>query len=1639
MGKSCNIFCRVRDKSTGKLTDKVSVLHKDLLGLKKINSSFGRRKANRAFYLSENEDFLKANEDKIVFDANQEPKIASLYECAREAFPNISLKDMRDFLSNRYKAGEYSFTEAYSLMQQFNREANGARTFMASLKPGNNGKYNFSIEYTTKGNIQQLHSTLSQHVFEQKIMDILEKNGIGIDKGTTSQYNTINPKILSNGLLGLIQLKEGASFKELSQEIGHLIVGGMGNHPLVQRLTKLVEENKEAILSQLGSEDRMLYGNAKSIKVTRELMGHLVGKYLREYGEKPSGLKGILKSFGNLVSKCIDWIKAHMSLNNRDYYKALYESKQLARTMVKEFMHENIQNMVSNALSNEELLHTSAADALFQAVKKHVQNVYKTLEENKENLTRKQYKSAKKSFGSIMEAFNSVNQERRKALESGGDIFNADLELQSLVLINNILGNYVKELDSIRNVLLSLSVLSDPDTGEPYSINERCKLLLHAERTLSSLKTLIEDLETIKSLINNDSYKEGLESLIDSANNILEFTTNTGERTTIGELVRKNREALAVDLLVEINGSHYYMLDQCIKSQGFLRVTRRKKELIDFRNLIKSTDVNPTFNKLSEYIQGMAESADLINQMVYVYTEAKKLEANKKTTECMGKLFQLNDEFKEVGITDTRVLYETDSNNKLTGNLISEYHWGNYEKAKKEAIKSFREKYFEANADMYNNNMFNMDNDGRYLAALAGYMRVFRDAHMKKIPKLDKQGKPILDKQGKPVKVWVPNVNTHPEYKGQLDKLNPAQLDVFNKYLEIKSELDSYLPDGATHVSRAPQFANSYVSIAKNYINSKSKVEDVKTAFKEWSKRLINSTKINDIEFGDDTDTYDFDENSLIDEAFFNDLNSIDRIPKYGIKKLTDSNLLSTDLIQSTIAYAQMAHNYNAFNEIIDSVENLKNQMKSRTIGNTKETVESQLLRTGKAPATYMRLQDYIKLNLYQNYLPKPINNKNRLKRLLRATFSNASRFGSLWFLGGKVAPSILNANTMLINLLQESFGGKYTLKDFTKAEGLYIGYFMQSLIFRAATYLNTQNLLPRSHGSRISSTDKMSAFKRLFNIGEKNNIDFKNQSTNEYMGRLGKIIPSLSDVLMLLYSVPNDWGEIMPYLIEAQALKLIDKNTGNEVSLWDAYIVGEDGELHLDSTKDWYIDSENNKRLIEYSKNLSNQEEATIFNEVKDKELVPFDSIQESIFSRRCATASNRLNGTYSTADQAKYAGNIYSVLFTTLKKYAFGYIEWLFGSSKDDYLNSTRREGLFVTSYLALLDSICNSKSVTSDYMGKEVLKYPGSVIEGALTFFYILSVSSTSTIVPMKGFKNYVDEMLKERGYSEGQVKSMKTLVAKYASIAFLEILSKYLLSISIGSDDDDKDEDEVEEIESFEDIDARYSDVELWFSNSINSVDIHTKRFLSNLGYKFTDNDEELLYNEDYIKRNKYIIKDGKTPRRAWALRDIGFLFAARALVEQKAYTPTYFKDMFKEYQSLFTTSIPALTASFQAAEVVSTELGDPYGEDLKKKYGENILEGMNNKIDREDLSEEEINEILADYKYFTDLKYDRGSYKDLYKHSVTMYKLLPFFGNGTVSMKDAIETTNNYMVYRSGSIDRNFNKFDPDNPDNSDKN
>ena len=359
-------------------------------------------------------------------------------------------------------------------------------------------------------------------------------------------------------------------------------------------------------------------------------------------------------------------------------------------------------------------------------------------------------------------------------------------------------------------------------------------------------------------------------------------------------------------------------------------------------------------------------------------------------------------------------------------------------------------------------------------------------------------------------------------------------------------------------------------------------------------------------------------------------------------------------------------------------------------------------------------------------------------------------------------------------------------------------------------------------------------------------------------------------------------------------------------------------------------------------------------------------------------------------------------------------------------------------ITLFLVASDCVTNSKAMTEDYQGKDILKYPLAPIEGVLNLMFIIAATGLSNL-PIAGINSKINTMFRNKGYSYGQIRNLRSAVALMAAVTLLQVLANFFLHFH--DDDDEK----IKEME-FEDdddvlqaVDNKYSKIELMFSDFMNDLALKTKRSLSRHGFKFTDNDDFYLYDPEYLKYSKYIFRKDAVPRRAYQLTDLFFVLCGRMLFEQRSYIPIYTKDMFKEYSGLLGISIPGLSATMSIYEKAASIINDPYGDDVKAKYAKysstgDFDEGVIAYETAYKDNKEKIKELEKDMKHLEKIKYRGGARNEQYKASNNLLRLIPFIGDATYNMYDGVETFNNFNVYRGGTLDRTVKKINPADPD-----
>lgn len=397
---------------------------------------------------------------------------------------------------------------------------------------------------------------------------------------------------------------------------------------------------------------------------------------------------------------------------------------------------------------------------------------------------------------------------------------------------------------------------------------------------------------------------------------------------------------------------------------------------------------------------------------------------------------------EQAGVKNTDWMFERDSKGNLTGNYISEINQGLFKEKVREMFKSLNEKYGKNPVG---------DNAEKYRKERQAWF----DANMEVV-----NGK----KQ--------PKVSIYGNKAYQ--NLNPAQKEYYNKVMEIKAKLDSYLPDKYTTLTNAVKIRKDLLERVKASDGVKSGSTQVWEAVKDQFIRRTDDT-----EFGDRATVKDFEGKE------------VQVLPIYytKMKEGESPNDLSTDVVSTLTAYAAMANDFNEMNKVIDVLELGRDMLKEREIIQTRggkplvekfksvgRRVESTLTKSGDETRFMQRLNDFFEMQVYGRYMADEGTFGNtKIDKGKVANFVN--RMTSLNTLAVNVLSGISNVATGGVMMRIESFSGEF---------------FNESNTLRADR--NYGQALPEflaEIGNRVK-TSKLALWDELFNVMQEYETDVK-------------------------------------------------------------------------------------------------------------------------------------------------------------------------------------------------------------------------------------------------------------------------------------------------------------------------------------------------------------------------------------------------------------------------------------------------------------------------------------------------------------------------------------------------------------------
>lgn len=760
------------------------------------------------------------------------------------------------------------------------------------------------------------------------------------------------------------------------------------------------------------------------------------------------------------------------------------------------------------------------------------------------------------------------------------------LELE-LIENNEIEGIYsflehaLGELNKVDSRLVSL--LSTPATN----INERASVLRDVRNYLFSYKNIIETIrESLveEEMFDDNRYGQRVRVVLDNVS------------TLTGDLFVKYKK-VATPLFVDF-------IKPFVGESIVIPFGKFKGKTIKVEDLLKVADNDISF--FDRWLDSMADSSDYVLKVLDQAVKKSKENARLSTVEVMKKLQAAAIELEQSGIKDTQWMFEKDSQGNLSGNYISEINHALFKEEMRKMYKSLENKYGKHPV-------------GEDARKYREERRAWYEANMEKV---DGRNRPIMSKYA------------NEEYK----RLNSAQKKYYRTIMEIKSTLDSYLPDNYTSLTNAVKIRKDLVERVKASENVKSGAKQVWESIKD---EFIRRT--DDVDFGDRATVIDFEKHE------------VQTLPIYytKLKKGESANDLSTDITSTMTAYAAMANDFREMNKIVDTLELSRDLLRERKITQTQgekplvekfkavgRKVENTLTKQDEATRFMQRLNDFFNMQVYGKYM------------------ADEGTFGKTNIDKGKVANfvnKVTSMNNLALNILS-GISNIVTGKVMMRIESFAKEFFTETNTIHADRIYGAN--LPEylaEIGSRVK-TSKLALWDEMFNVLQDYEQDVRsvNFDRKTWFSRMFS-----TNTLFFMNNAGEHWMQNRTSLALADAYKMKAPN-GTIVSLWDAMEVV-------------YINP-NNKKLgatLQVKKGYTKSD---------GSEFTKDDIIK---FSRKSAAINQRMHGVYNKADRNAWQKLAIGRMGMMFRKWIKPSLNRRFKSAAYNYDLDSWTEGYYNTSY--------------------------------------------------------------------------------------------------------------------------------------------------------------------------------------------------------------------------------------------------------------------------------------------------------------------------------------------------------------------
>lgn len=1018
-------------------------------------------------------DLFKSEFNDLEKDENGEVTYDALSEAlGLENIFNQSEKDLNTAIDDGLMSLDGkptvfdSASKAIDRARNFNKKS---KNKIAVVSQEDNGKFSVNVLDKTPENILKSDRQEKLAELNSWLIDLLGKLGFNVDFADNPDYAGIfNPLLADENaetLKTVIQVARGEMGMEaLPEEVAHLILAGLEGHALKQRLDGIF--TGDIVRSVLGNEYESYYNKYKNgqtpidARMRDEAEGKVFAAFLRgeqiEFNNLDASTttngRNFLSKVKSLLSRIWNHVKGIFSnVSERTIDEAISEAFNTFNSIHAMMQDESILDVLDKEqIMKHELLYDLDAKA---------QRMNEIAEGGEILLSKKL---------SILESTN--NQEDTKSLRQAIKNTRTQLEQQHYFASCTATIAYItSDVKALMQEAEKLGVVYK-ETTSLERININAGLIGRMLTAIQGYTPFLETLLDLPTLVKQDKINMEMSAarqLADVANQILSSLDS----------LERDVKFMKLNVLKQLFSLYYGDLGKAPEWAN--DVEKANWQSIDL--ILQQAERDISFWDTNMFSAGDSRSV-LINILHHIIAGQKQ-----KRNDIIFKLCMMMQEARAklaAAGHDDKFVYQFDENGKPTGYYVGEIDMVKFEKAR----DAFIAELDKQELDVYERQRAIND---------------WEEKNMEEIP----VGAPYEDGSYRMEMLPKKSIYGNPDFNAGWDD---AQKEYYRAIIDMKADMDSFLPQIMRCVYRAPQVRKSVTQMF-----DKDGRGALKVLMGKWKQRFAITE--DNIEYAS-TVAIDFKGRE------------IKRVPVYYTNMMENREDLSTDSMHAMFNYISMAVNHNEMSQLANALRLLSDHVNSEDyeVVQTKagKVIEDAFRAIGKKFHRPLTVEGY-KSNIgraVDAYINRTVFNETKKKIgsikitenkaiSLDALFNTLMYITSISRMGINPLSAITNAAQGELQILNEARAGRFfnradrrrALKEYSKLLPEYLGNF-NSINRNDKMYLliNTFNSSEDFFRDMMDKDFNDSPYKRLLGRG---NIYFLNTAGEHEMHTRGAMM----------------------------------------------------------------------------------------------------------------------------------------------------------------------------------------------------------------------------------------------------------------------------------------------------------------------------------------------------------------------------------------------------------------------------------------------------------------------------------------------------------------------------------------------------